>query len=198
MMISFFDRKLFFGAAAPSPSASGVSALASVFFAFAIRVCPSAQPSGATPYLLATEARLRMVNDCLRTGKKLPGHKHIAPVSAGSECTAFSLKWLINRNFQVWHGGCKARCAGEPWERKAAQQEATFRLGGRTCAAMGSMTDGERSSRRTVAPDRAVARTRRGRQQHRQHQHNRLQVRQHGVPRIPDAWRARERRRRSA
>src|SRR3954471_16686429 len=107
MMISFFDRKLFFGAAAPSPSASDVSALASVFFAFAIRVCPSAQPSGAT-VSPRHEARLRMVNDCLRTGKKLPGHNHIAPVSAGSECTAFSLKWLINRNFQVWHGGCKA------------------------------------------------------------------------------------------
>jgi hypothetical protein len=49
-----------------------------------------------------------MVNDCLRTGKKLPGHKHIATLSAGAAARVFSPKQLINHNFQVWHGGCKA------------------------------------------------------------------------------------------
>src|SRR3954469_10493557 len=52
-------------------------------------LCHSSLPrravTGATPRISSPEARLRMVNDCLRTGKKLPGRKHIAPVCAGSE-----------------------------------------------------------------------------------------------------------------
>ena len=57
---------------------------------------------------------------------------------------------------------------------------------------MGSLTDGERLSRRTVAPDRAPARAGRRREQHREPEHDRLQGRQRRVPRTSDAGRARE------
>jgi hypothetical protein len=93
MMINFFERKLFFGAAAPSaPSAYGASVSSSTFFAFAIRPCPDAQNERRVPCVLCGQARWRMVNDCLPGRKKLPGDKHIATVPAGHSAWRFSLK----------------------------------------------------------------------------------------------------------
>jgi hypothetical protein len=40
-----------------------------------------------------------MVNDCLPTGKKLPGHNGLAALSAAQFAPVFSAKGLINHIF---------------------------------------------------------------------------------------------------
>src|SRR5881227_2587911 len=100
-----------------------------------------------------------MVNDCFLTGKILPGDKGLG-------------RFLPSR-----------RRARAPWERRAVRQDAKIAWEGElSVAILGSLTDGERVSRRTVAPDRAPARTGRGRQQHREPEHNRLQGGQRRLP----------------
>jgi hypothetical protein len=45
------------------------------------------------------EARAVMVNDCLPSGKKLPGHNGLAALSALPFGPVFSVKYLINHIF---------------------------------------------------------------------------------------------------
>src|SRR6185503_10374753 len=147
MMMSFFERnlfrKLFFGAASPSPSApsvSGASFSSSVFFAFAIRSCPGARRCVRARDRPRREARSRMVNDCFRTGKKLPGDKDLAEVSAGPSAPPEQVKYLINHNFPKWHGGCNARRRDRPaLGEVSGTARRERRLGGRTRVERGEL-----------------------------------------------------------
>jgi hypothetical protein len=49
-----------------------------------------------------------MVNDCLPSGKILPGHNGLAALSALPSAPVFLAKRLINHLFYLWHGPCKA------------------------------------------------------------------------------------------
>src|SRR4029077_13803619 len=86
------------------------------------------------------------------------------------------LKHLESLDFLYWHGRCNCFLRNAAWESSRIRKWS--RLGGRKGhETKGSRFDGEQFSHRAVMADSDEARARRRLEQHRQHEHDRVQGR---------------------
>ena len=134
--------------------------------------------------------RSRMVNGIIstrpRTRKVLPGRRLRRTEFAGRRDRAILAKPLIFTDISPLARGLHAMTASHGLGELAVDDDRR-RLGRAAGRQQGEQADGECPPDRTVAADRARARTRSRREQHREPEHHRLQGRRLGVRGISDA-----------
>src|ERR1043166_7063106 len=170
---------------APSPSASSAAsfASASASLAFAAMPLPPASPIVAARLW----AEWLMITFGRRPGRKiLPGRlgrRRLLPAPCRRRDR---VNGLISLTFGFWHGICTDAAGRAAWEGGSNNRcgPAWEGLGPRP---HGEHTDAERTSHRPVAADVLAARHGGGRQQHREHRHQRLQGGFFAVRGIPHA-----------